>query len=547
MFKLETILKHNNSSFPQQKKNNFFKPTIQKKLSIGSANDSYEVEADNMANKVMRMQTPNQQNVSHTGALVQRKCAACEEEDKIQKKPLAETITPLIQRSSNSESGGQAPSHIESQINSSRGSGSSMDNGTKHFMESRFGTDFSEVKIHTGSQAVQMSRELNAQAFTVGNDIYFNEGKYSPNSDSGKHLLAHELTHTVQQGNIKRNIQRIPTESGIEEGRYNFSTHCGWIDWSHANPGIPQRLIDQIQSASDRIVAGLPAPQPVFAPAMESNVPNVGVLLSGVTPHFNITRQLSSSEVLSVALRVWQMQSLGFEALQQWTQAIGSSSFSEEDLTSNMIAFYQAAQGLDRSQVRTICDIWNEERSLTHFESYHFTRWGSFHPPHLPSGGSWPLTTIIPAPLDGSMMSVPEATFETTTDSGRYSLGGIHLIMQGGLEIISQEGETVDISSASTSDSDAPRFEIGPLTISNDLQFRWIIADDSDRRYLMWGDSGEVKHYGNHSSAFIRHRTRDLLRRENIRSARILCRAIAGRNQPGGVQRLYSKEINFTW
>ena len=79
-------------------------------------------------------------------------------------------------------------------------------------MESRFGTDFSNVKIHTGNEAVQMSRELNAQAFMVGNDVYFNEGKYRPNSDSGKHLLAHELTHAVQQSKtrLSRQIQRYP-------------------------------------------------------------------------------------------------------------------------------------------------------------------------------------------------------------------------------------------------------------------------------------------------------------------------------------------------
>jgi hypothetical protein len=186
-------------------------PVIQKKMSIGSSNDAYEVEADNIANKVMRMSEPSQQNISHTGALVQRKCSGCEQEEKLQMKPLADSITSLIQRRS-TESGGesQAPSHVESQINSSKGGGNSMDHGTQRFMESRFGTDFSDVKIHTGSQAVQMSRELNAQAFTVGNDVYFNEGKYSPNSDSGRHLLAHELTHTVQQGGIGRKIQREP-------------------------------------------------------------------------------------------------------------------------------------------------------------------------------------------------------------------------------------------------------------------------------------------------------------------------------------------------
>ena len=189
----------------------FFKPTIQKKLTLGSTNDTYEVEADAMANKVMRMQEPQQQNVSHTGALVQRKCAHCEQEEKLQMKPLAESISLLIQKSPTENSGeSQAPSHIENQINSSKGGGNSIDHGTKNFMESRFGTDFSDVKIHTGSQAVQMSRELNAQAFTVGNDVYFNEGKYSPNSDSGKHLLAHELTHTVQQtGRIGRKIQKL--------------------------------------------------------------------------------------------------------------------------------------------------------------------------------------------------------------------------------------------------------------------------------------------------------------------------------------------------
>jgi hypothetical protein len=74
-----------------------------------------------------------------------------------------------------------------------------MDAKTRAEMETGFGADFSQVNIHTGSQAVQMNKELGAQAFTHGKDIYFNEGKYNPNSNAGKHLLAHELTHTIQQ------------------------------------------------------------------------------------------------------------------------------------------------------------------------------------------------------------------------------------------------------------------------------------------------------------------------------------------------------------
>ncbi len=66
-------------------------------------------------------------------------------------------------------------------------------------MEPRFGTDFSNVKVHTDSSAVQMNQDIQAQAFTHGQDIYFNSGKYSPDTNEGKSLLAHELTHVVQQ------------------------------------------------------------------------------------------------------------------------------------------------------------------------------------------------------------------------------------------------------------------------------------------------------------------------------------------------------------
>ncbi len=170
-------------------------PGIQCKLAIGSVDDPMEKEAEDMADKVMRMPEPT---------FVQRKCAHCEEEEKVQRMPLAS----FIQRKGK-EGGRTASEGVSQQIKASSGNGSTMDVPTKSFMESRFGADFSGVKIHTGGDAVQMSRELNAQAFTVGNDIYFNEGKYNPGSDSGKHLLAHELTHTVQQGG-NAIVQRKP-------------------------------------------------------------------------------------------------------------------------------------------------------------------------------------------------------------------------------------------------------------------------------------------------------------------------------------------------
>ena len=132
-----------------------------------------------------------------------------DDEEPGQLKPLASQITPFIQ--AKSDTGGTVSDSVSGRIKSSMGGGSSMSGDTKSFMESRFGTDFSDVRIHTGTESAQLSQALNAKAFTVNNNIYFNSGQYQPDSDSGKHLLAHELTHTVQQGgSIKRKnfIQR---------------------------------------------------------------------------------------------------------------------------------------------------------------------------------------------------------------------------------------------------------------------------------------------------------------------------------------------------
>jgi hypothetical protein len=183
--------------------------TIQRKLNVGETNDPMEHEADYMANKVMRMPE---------GALVQRKSAepAGELDDEhVHRKPLAKQVSPFIQ--AKSEGGGTASRAVSNGIKATRGGGSPLAGPTKSFMESRFGNDFSDVKVHTGDYAIQMSKELNAQAFTVGNDIYFNSGKYAPESSNGKHLLAHELTHTIQQGkSIRPKIQKQGTDDELK-------------------------------------------------------------------------------------------------------------------------------------------------------------------------------------------------------------------------------------------------------------------------------------------------------------------------------------------
>ncbi len=234
-----------NLSNKGNEKDSFF--GIQAKLNIGKPNDKYEVEADKMANQVVAGKKDNQNTTFFAPAPVLHKKAESPATDEkkepetvqknevengtavslkentataepalkpapIQQKPeeLKQDKTEDEKQSGDEEiqkiqlSGDAIPpdenNNLESRLNASKGKGSGLPKSTQSEMESGFGADFSKVRIHNDSNAVQMNKDLGAQAFANGNDIYFNEGKYNPNSKDGKHLLAHELTHTVQQG-----------------------------------------------------------------------------------------------------------------------------------------------------------------------------------------------------------------------------------------------------------------------------------------------------------------------------------------------------------
>ena len=214
---------------------------VQTKLTVGAPNDQYEQEADAAAAQVMGMPEP-------TGSplLQQRESAEQpegeEEPEEIQAKPLVDSIAPLIQRQPEDEREElqtaiatplqretlpeadlqakceacgqeeqvqqvlrkasltpddtvQTQPNLESQLNSSKGGGSPLSDDVRSFMEPRFGADLSQVRVHTGSDAVQMNKDLSAQAFTHKHDIFFGAGKSPGKND----LTAHELTHVVQQ------------------------------------------------------------------------------------------------------------------------------------------------------------------------------------------------------------------------------------------------------------------------------------------------------------------------------------------------------------
>ncbi|MEH2237352.1 eCIS core domain-containing protein [Nostoc sp.] len=232
----------------------------QAKLSISQPGDKYEQEADSVAQQVMqRMGQPvNRQSIQRE---------ALPEEEELQMKPMANFITPLVQRQempeeeeelqmksldNNTLQRQEAPEDeeelqmkpmvqrqalmaaapdIEASINQARGGGQAMAENIRHPMERAFGADFSGVKVHTDSQSDQLNRSIQARAFTTGHDVFFRQGEYNPGSRGGQELLAHELTHVVQQngGAVQRTnrptiykhlgeVQRKPEKKEGKEG-----------------------------------------------------------------------------------------------------------------------------------------------------------------------------------------------------------------------------------------------------------------------------------------------------------------------------------------
>ncbi|MDB5250073.1 MAG: hypothetical protein JWQ40_4467 [Segetibacter sp.] len=220
-------------SFQPQLKESGSPIAIQYNLLIGGANDYHEQEADAISETVTRMPLM---------PLVQRTCAQCRDQDEqVNRKPLASIVTPFIH--AKSENGLAANNDVSNRILASKGGGSSLDDSTKSFMESRFGADFSDVRIHNNNDAANMSAELQAKAFTVGSDIYFNSGTYSSESSEGRKLLAHELTHTIQQGAVgSTKIQPFVQRQAAAVPRRTIWVNVGFDSSAQANEETMTKL-----------------------------------------------------------------------------------------------------------------------------------------------------------------------------------------------------------------------------------------------------------------------------------------------------------------
>jgi len=221
---------------------------IQRKMTVGPVDDEYEQEADAVAKQVMQTaSTPKSLPVqrqeedeelqmkplpsaipSPSVSILQRQ----EDDEELQLKPFQSNLPPFpfLQREEEDEelqakgnsisAGGELNQDLENSVQQAKSGGQPLGDNVRGTMEQAFNADFNSVKIHTGSTADTLNRSLSARAFTSGQDVFFRSGQYNPDSSAGQELLAHELTHTIQQGAVTtqgkenrvqtKQIQRAP-------------------------------------------------------------------------------------------------------------------------------------------------------------------------------------------------------------------------------------------------------------------------------------------------------------------------------------------------
>jgi hypothetical protein len=223
---------------------NFF-PRIQARMTVNQPGDRFEKEADKTADKVMRMAGPGTEKLQRqAGDRIQRR-----EEEKILRAPADEKLQKAGAAGSDEKlqrdaAGGGAPApvagNVQAAIHAGTAGGEALSGDVRGYMEPRFNADFGNVRVHRDGDSARLSNQLGARAFTYQNHIFFSRDQYQPDTSDGKHLLAHELTHTIQQGHA---IQRSPQVStgaatpsvqrfGVQDALDKFA------EWAYAIPGF---------------------------------------------------------------------------------------------------------------------------------------------------------------------------------------------------------------------------------------------------------------------------------------------------------------------
>lgn len=364
------------------------RPVVQPKLTINEPGDQYEQEADAMAERVMRMtsappggdgvpmpagassvpflqrkcaacgeeekiqraemeeEEPLQRKELTAGSfggsepiVIQRKCTACEEEEKVQRQEMEEEepvqTKPLMRKAAGG--GYTATPRLQSQLDSSKGGGNPLPGPTLTSMNQAFGADFSSVRIHTDSRAAEMSQGIQAKAFTHGADIYFNKGQYSPESSEGRRLLGHELGHILQQGKFhsifrKESDSDFISQETIKETEPDiFDTNYMEFFW---RAGIPA-VINRASSMHNSIGQVSPRLQVRYAELLLEVYSNLKDMENGIDVENKSVRDNNGTLILGDDKKPWtedrpkkveDIAPFSLENVQGWTQVISGDS-----------------------------------------------------------------------------------------------------------------------------------------------------------------------------------------------------------------------------
>ncbi len=225
---------------------------LQPKLRINKPGDVYEQEADRVADLVMRMPAPSsmgqsllQAGDSAPAGRIQRACAACARDDELLQKKASDSLMS------------EATRDIYPDIQALRGGGQPLPRSERGFFETRFGADLSSVRVHKDVQAARAAQSVNARAFTLGRDVVFAAGEYAPDSFSGRKLLAHELTHVIQQTGGSGSAARSHDSNGPDRSASGtgLSTQSHNTRREAASVGGKQLNIRHLSSASGETIS----------------------------------------------------------------------------------------------------------------------------------------------------------------------------------------------------------------------------------------------------------------------------------------------------
>ncbi len=205
-------------------------------LLLSEPDDRYEQEADKQAEQVVsRINSPTVQPSRAVTAQRAPAPEAEEEEEEVMRKPLA--------RSASAGEGTVVPAELGDSINRARGGGQSLPESVRTPMENAFGADFGGVKIHTDSQSDQLNHSLQAKAFTTGRDIFFRQGAYDPGSRDGQQLIAHELTHVLQQNGVEEGHAGSDVSRTVQTYRVGLIPTLAWRNAHVATNYTPARVL----------------------------------------------------------------------------------------------------------------------------------------------------------------------------------------------------------------------------------------------------------------------------------------------------------------